>query len=1066
MRPVRLTMQAFGSYGQRTAIDFTEPRQQLFLISGDTGAGKTTIFDAIVFALYGEASSESNKKDGAELQSQFCGYATTPFAELSFREWNGGIEEEYTVRRTPRHLRPLKKGSGFTEEKESVSLTLPDGREYSQNTRETDRKLIEIIGLTKPQFMQLSMIAQGEFMELLRARSEDKKLIFRKLFRTGMYQSVVEELANRRREGLAALTELANRCVEELAQLVIPEDYAHAAALSEQKNRVQRSERLNVAEMEELLSQLREEKLWLSEERLCADAAEQSAAERRDRTRDSLTRAEALLSAYTKLQQAEQELSAHSVREAEFAEKTERMRELRQAYELLPLSERAEDAARELQESTAAIAAEEGALPLLREETEVRSREERTMQATAAERGEAYTKCRESVLQELERIRRRQAAEAERIERERSRDEAAKQAAAAKAALQHSSEQERKLREEAEQLSDAELRLERWQRSRESLGELEAEEQALRSLFQICEEGKARLTELQRQYAAARTAFFSASKEQLAVQTAFLDEQAGFLAREKLREGQPCPVCGALEHPKPAQLSARHEEVSREKVAALTERCSTLRSRQETLAKETGALGELTRERETQLLEREARLRERLQRLFPEESLAEAAFPVLSALLGRERDRLRESGAKIQADAVRLRQIQETLSHMEEQRGRLSETAERTAERLRHKETALTETETRLTSLREQTVFPTEEAARQAHDSALRAKKQAEARCQDARRRLDESRAEQERCETRLRQYRERLPRQQEVLDMRREAYLAGLSRIRMTEERQRELCRRYEEADIERLRQEITEHKELLLSVRTRISACRETIAGQPRPDAEELSEAAMEAEHDLIARKREAEARRAALRSAEQVYSVLLPRMETREKLLREYTRLDSLYNRLAGKVSGSRMDIETFVQRYYLRRILHAANRRFLEMSGGQFELRMTGEEQAGEGKNRGLDLMVYSTVTGREREVRTLSGGESFMAALALALGMGDQIQQSSAAIHLDMMFIDEGFGSLDERSRDQAVRVLKRMAGGSKLIGIISHVTELKQEIDDQLLVTKTDDGSHAVWRIS
>ena len=192
----------------------------------------------------------------------------------------------------------------------------------------------------------------------------------------------------------------------------------------------------------------------------------------------------------------------------------------------------------------------------------------------------------------------------------------------------------------------------------------------------------------------------------------------------------------------------------------------------------------------------------------------------------------------------------------------------------------------------------------------------------------------------------------------------------------------------------------------------------------------------------------------------------MEKRKAVVEEHARIDALYRMTSGNVSGSRMDLETFVQRYYLERILYAANRRFQEMSAGQFELRMVGEEEAGEGRNRGLDLLVYSTVTGKEREVRTLSGGESFMAALSLALGMADQIQECSASIHLDMMFIDEGFGSLDEHSRDQAVRVLQQMAGGSKLIGIISHVTELKQEIEDQLLVSKDENGSHVRWQIS
>ena len=182
--------------------------------------------------------------------------------------------------------------------------------------------------------------------------------------------------------------------------------------------------------------------------------------------------------------------------------------------------------------------------------------------------------------------------------------------------------------------------------------------------------------------------------------------------------------------------------------------------------------------------------------------------------------------------------------------------------------------------------------------------------------------------------------------------------------------------------------------------------------------------------------------------------------------HQRISALYDLLDGNVSGARMDIETFVQRSYLERILERANRRFEEMSAGQFTLRLRDLDSAGVGKNRGLDLMVLSAVTGKEREVRTLSGGESFMAALSLALGMADQIQESSATVRLDMMFIDEGFGSLDEHSREQAVRVLQEMAGGSRLIGIISHVTELKQEIEDQLIVTKNEEGSHVRWQIS
>ena len=195
-------------------------------------------------------------------------------------------------------------------------------------------------------------------------------------------------------------------------------------------------------------------------------------------------------------------------------------------------------------------------------------------------------------------------------------------------------------------------------------------------------------------------------------------------------------------------------------------------------------------------------------------------------------------------------------------------------------------------------------------------------------------------------------------------------------------------------------------------------------------------------------------------------MPKQAEREETAAEYGRISRLFSQLAGRVSGSRMDIETYVQRYYLEQILRSANRRFRELSAGQFELRMVGAGEAGAGKNRGLDLLVYSTVTGKEREVRTLSGGESFLAALSLALGMADQICRSSSVIHLDMMFIDEGFGSLDDHSRAEAVRILRSMAGSERLIGIISHVTELKQEIEDQLVVTRGEDGSSVRWQLS
>ena len=246
------------------------------------------------------------------------------------------------------------------------------------------------------------------------------------------------------------------------------------------------------------------------------------------------------------------------------------------------------------------------------------------------------------------------------------------------------------------------------------------------------------------------------------------------------------------------------------------------------------------------------------------------------------------------------------------------------------------------------------------------------------------------------------------------------------------------------------------------------ETIAGREKPDVGILQNTMAAAEEQLKSADTAYSRCQQMCMVDERIYEALSPKMAQHIDLARQFAEIDGLYRRLSGNQSGAHMDIETFVQRQYLQSILNAANQRFRQMSSNEFELRMIDDEHAGEGRtNQGLDLMVYSYATSETRRVETLSGGETFMAALSLALGMADQIQATSGSIHLDMMFIDEGFGSLDDHSRDNAIDVLKKMAGGSKLIGIISHVSELQQQIEDQLVVTRdVHTGSHARWIIS
>ena len=332
MRPQKLTMQAFGSYGKKTEIDFSGLKQNLFLVSGDTGAGKTTIFDAIVFALFGEASSENNKKDGTELQSQYTKAYLEPYVELVFEEQSTDGTGVYTVRRSPRHVRPKKRGTGMIEVGAQVSLILPDGSEYPQ--KETNKKLEEIVGLTKSQFMQVAMIAQGEFMELLRARSDEKKVIFRKLFQTEFYQKLTEELAVRRKEKLGIMGQIRTICQTQAGYIVIPEDYCRATEVKEVRQKIQTSDRLSVTDLECLVEEL---------ESLCADLEAQReekqkecrrASEKRDADRENVVKAQNCLRFFAHLEQAQARLQECKMEEKERLLDEERVRKIRQAYEI------------------------------------------------------------------------------------------------------------------------------------------------------------------------------------------------------------------------------------------------------------------------------------------------------------------------------------------------------------------------------------------------------------------------------------------------------------------------------------------------------------------------------------------------------------------------------------------------------------------------------------------------------------------------------------------------------------------------------------------------------------
>ena len=1082
MKPIQLTMQAFGSYGKKTVIDFTKPDQNLFLITGDTGSGKTTIFDAIVFALYGEASSVVNRKNGAELQSQFAAASVEPFVELVFSEKEGSEDVHYTVRRVPKHVRPLKRGTGLKEESGSVSLIMSDGTEYP--SKETDKKLEEIVGLTKNQFMQVAMIAQGEFMALLRAKSDDKKVIFRKLFNTELYQNIVDELAKRRKDKDRKIAQIKTACQTEVGHILVPklvtadgaetdqeqngaadqiaDECRDANKLQELKERILKSERLSLPDMEALLQTLVSVSEWTK------DKVQQSESETSQLykvyllKRDAVTKAGQLLERYKELEDAEKELGECEAIKPLMQEWQQCMRQIEDAYDILTLWKQYQEVSGQLETARQALAANEQALPeqkMACEQAAVQLQQAKKVQEQALM---DFSEVKTHVENDLEAFSKMAEAKRKVLTAQTKVDEAGKQARIAEESLSDLESNEKQWQTQAELLSDTDSRMIILQGKQRDIAGIGADFESWKYEEKDCFSQQRCAEEADKVYADAKDRFNKENTAYIQAYNDFLDAQAGFLA-EKLQRGEPCPVCGSTIHPHPHQ--AEKSALTKEELNILSESVRELQEGQAAAAKKAGEAKAMLDAKKKNCIQVWEKL---LQKViaYSRDEMGELDSEEIQGLIETWKKALKDEEKQLQKDKKQLQQLKKWLTKAAKDKEELTAQKNKADKMLGDTKAELAAAQAELKSTFISTYYKSEEEANQFMEQAEQRKKNAEKQYHSCDKVDKKVRSDKEKTELEIAQHRRDIPNLQDKSDKRKAVYIQLMEEKQLTEPQWKCVTESYDKADRQQFEEKIRQYQSKLSAAGKQKAVAEKAIDGRVKPDLEQLcseqnvAEAAWKKEQALYERYAE------MYKTNHRVCEALMPKMAERSKIMEEHRRLDDLYNLLAGKVTGARMDIETYVQRYYLERILYAANRRFGEMSAGQFELRMCDITKAGEGRNRGLDLMVYSNVTGKEREVRTLSGGESFMAALSLALGMADQIQQSSSAIHLDMMFIDEGFGSLDSQSRDQAVRVLQQMAGGSKLIGIISHVSELKQEIEDQLIVSKDEEGSSARWQIS
>lgn len=1072
MKPILLTMQAFGSYGEKTEIDF-QKGGDFFLISGDTGSGKSTIFDAMMFALYGEVSTVGINKDKKknekldEMLSQFVDVQKTkPYASLIFTAYQHGQEETYTVRRTPRYTRPAKRGDAkLQDERETVELLMPDGSQYPGKLSETNRKIEELVGLTADQFRKVVMIAQGEFMDFLRAGSKEKTELLRDLLKTDYYYQLSERLKTLAKEkNTAAKTQRAKLSLIAANAVTegLPEE--DAQALEAAKGTVITAKELQPEQVDALVDVLSGvcARLQLQQGEL---AQQQTAAQKdRDECMKRIEAAKPLMDRFEELESAEKTLQECAAQAAEIEEKRGLIGKIRDAWAIEPKYQRMKDAQKTLTDAQRELATKQQELPQLKQTAAdaaaLHQQMEKTKDAATTQCAEVETKVEKA----LETFVALEKAEKALRQAEEADAKAKANAESAKKALDDFKKQEDAWRKQEAELQGAEAAYEVCKQQNQQYRDLKKSLEELHGSQKDVQEKARQAAAAKDAYASATQKYQRAQNEYDDYRLAFLNAQAGLLARE-LVSGKPCPVCGALEHPAPCQLTQENQQLNREQLEKLRKAADDAAKAQEEKAKESESAQVKLTERQKAAEEAEKKLVENATNIRENVPMATAAD--VEAMLTAWLPELQSASKSVQAKVKALDDVRKNLEGAKAERDKLEKAASTAQETA--KSTAVKKAEAEKTWKLHQeelssSAYRTREDAVAQRTQAQEAKQKAEAAASQAAEKERQAQKAETDCETQIRRLNEEMPQKQANAEEFNQQYQQTMADKSLDEAQWQALTANYDAEEPDRLQKEVSDFDQKKNTAETQYTTAQSAIAGREKPDMAKLEAASKAAESAL---KEVSDALEAAKHLHSDNARVLKDLREGREPLAEACKAANTaqhLSDVMAGTESGNRMNLETFVQRNYMEKILRDANRRFRDMSNGQFELKLIPVEDAGEGKNKGLDLEVYSIVTGKTRSVNTLSGGESFMAALSLALGMADQIQAATAAIHLDVMFIDEGFGSLSDNARNEAVNILKEMAGKQRQIGIISHVSELKDEIENQLIVKKDDRGSHISWR--
>ncbi|MFJ7727616.1 AAA family ATPase [Neobacillus sp. NPDC097160] len=1037
MKPLKLMMQAFGPYAGREEIDFTElGSRTMFVISGKTGAGKTTIFDAISYAIYGKASGED--RNGPELRSQFAIDELLTEVSLEFSLRN----KVYSITRSPQQLKKKDKGDGYTQLGAKAELYMWDEagekKLLASKISDVEEKIKEIMLIDANQFRQILMIPQGEFRKLLTSDSKDKEVILQRLFHTQLYKMVEEKLkleATELKKSVEDQVQARNEAIRRI-QAVTNEDlreYVEAESVNE--TIIMPLLQAEIAGIGVLLEQLN---CKLTEK-----------VQEQDKLKGQLFEAEAILK---QLQTKEEliEKKAYLVSQEElFSEKEMQVQRAQKAALLAKQEElchRLKLEADQLQANVNAIKVEMKKLSGLVKQYE------QQLQNELEREGE-----RQAGLDEVNRL-------SNMKEDVYSFATLQKETAIKDAELTSVKEKqvhfEKNLKQLDERISFLKLQKEEIEKGKLTYFENESRLEKLKTeleRFEKYENLRMRHQKEEEKFKAITgryentTARYRDARVLVEdLEKKWMQGQAAILAA-KLQSGEACPVCGSEHHPSPAIQHEEHIPTEEDLKAAKEQAAKWEKEKSSDEAKfyQCQSAERAQKEAVSEIIQEIKTYRD---------DFIEADLPMVKNETLTSMSQLVQLQRKLSEQIKRLEKVLVELEKSESEKVKLQNAIQELAAKVNDLTVQFTEKKTTLTrmmniipeNLRSEAEYErTLAASRNHHERLMKQLEEAQQRLQNVKEKLSNETARLQDADVHHKG-------KQQELALERTIFVTKLSEQGFENYGMYAASKRSEE-QVRILEADIRSYREELRSVSDRLKELTDRLIDVKTPDVEglkhELEKLTSEIEvlnhqrTDLFVKKRD----------NEEIYS-RVERLNEQMKVLEErYKLIGHLYEISKGQ-NNFRITFERYVLAAFLDDILREANGRLRKMTSGRFELLRKTDRSKGNAQS-GLELLVFDQYTGQERHVKTLSGGESFKASLSLALGLADVVQNYAGGVSLETMFIDEGFGTLDPESLDQAIEALMDIQSSGRLVGIISHVPELKERIDVRLEVIAGQTGS-------